>query len=187
MACSVCPWWLGYFLASPIRKLRQNPTQILAPYVKEGMTALDVGSAMGFFSLPMAKLVGEKGKVVAVDLQERMINSLIRRARKAGLSSIIDAYVCSANSLGLEEFAGQIDFALAFAVLHEFPAIPPALLEISHALKPGGILLIAEPTGHVTKPGFSQTILDAQNCGLEIIESPNISHSHSVVLKKTAQ
>ena len=52
MADRVCPWWLGYFLASPIRKLVHDPRSILEAYVKSGMTALDIGCAMGFFSLP---------------------------------------------------------------------------------------------------------------------------------------
>ena len=49
MAEHVCPVWVGYLLASPVRKLFDNPEKVLAPYVKEGMTVLDVGSAMGFF------------------------------------------------------------------------------------------------------------------------------------------
>jgi 2-polyprenyl-3-methyl-5-hydroxy-6-metoxy-1,4-benzoquinol methylase len=54
MAEHVCPYWAGYFLANRLRKLLQNPYKILAPYVRPNMTVLDVGSAMGFFSLPLA-------------------------------------------------------------------------------------------------------------------------------------
>ena len=82
----VCPWWMGYFLASSLRRLVQNPEKILKPYVKEGMTVIDVGSAMGFFTLPLAHLVGDRGRVIAIDLQEKMIRSLQRRAQKAGLA-----------------------------------------------------------------------------------------------------
>ena len=83
MAHSVCPWWLGYLLASPIRKLIQDPDRILSPYVKPGMVALDVGSAMGFFTLPLARIVGSTGHVIAIDLQEKMIKSLRRRATRS--------------------------------------------------------------------------------------------------------
>lgn len=48
MAEHRCPAWAGYFLASRLRILLQNPYKILAPYVKPGMTVLDFGSAMGF-------------------------------------------------------------------------------------------------------------------------------------------
>lgn len=68
MAPSVCPWWVGYLLTSPIRKWFQDPQQILRPFVTEGMIALDIGPGMGFFTLPMARLVGRRGKVIAVDL-----------------------------------------------------------------------------------------------------------------------
>ena len=52
MAEDVCPVWVAYLLASPLRKLLQNPERILAPCVHEGMTVVDIGCAMGFFSLP---------------------------------------------------------------------------------------------------------------------------------------
>ena len=63
----VCPVWVGYLLASPVRKLIQNPKKLLSPYVEEGMTVLDAGCAMGFFSLPMARMVGPNGKVICGD------------------------------------------------------------------------------------------------------------------------
>src|SRR5437867_3779272 len=73
---SVCPWWIGYILASPVRKLMHNPHTILAPYVNKGMTVLDFGSAMGFFSIPLAQMVGPAGKVICVDMQEKMLERL---------------------------------------------------------------------------------------------------------------
>ncbi|MDP3040230.1 MAG: methyltransferase domain-containing protein, partial [Deltaproteobacteria bacterium] len=74
----VCPVWLGYFLASPFRRLFQNPWKILEPYVQKDMKVLDVGPGMGFFSLPLAQRVGPKGKGIGVDLQEKMLQSLER-------------------------------------------------------------------------------------------------------------
>ncbi len=64
----VCPWYLGYLLASPLRRLLENPERMLRPYVRPGMTVLEPGSGMGFFSLPLARLVGAEGRVVCVDL-----------------------------------------------------------------------------------------------------------------------
>jgi 2-polyprenyl-3-methyl-5-hydroxy-6-metoxy-1,4-benzoquinol methylase len=59
-----CPWWLGYLLASPLRRLLQRPEEILRPYVSEDMHALGVGCGMGFFSLPLARFGCISGKVV---------------------------------------------------------------------------------------------------------------------------
>jgi ubiquinone/menaquinone biosynthesis C-methylase UbiE len=187
MWAQVCPWWMGYFLANPLRRLFQDPRQILGTYIKKGMIVLDVGSGMGFFSLPIADLVGEKGQVIAVDLQEKMLRSLRKRARKAGVLGRIETRQCSDHSLGIENLSGRIDFALAFAVLHEIPDIPAALTSICLSLKKGGLLLIAEPHGHVSREDFRKTISIANGCGLETAESPHIWRSHSVLLTKCAQ
>ena len=80
MAHRICPWWLGYWLVSPLRKLRENPSKALAPFVREGMVVLEPGPGMGFFTLAVARLVGPEGRVVAVDLQPKMLASLERRA-----------------------------------------------------------------------------------------------------------
>jgi predicted methyltransferase len=64
----VCPWWIGYLLASPIRKLAQDPKGILSPLVSEGMTVVEPGPGMGFFTFELAKLIGPSGRVIAVDI-----------------------------------------------------------------------------------------------------------------------
>src|ERR1039458_1564881 len=87
MGHRVCPWWLGYVLASPLRRLLQDPAAVVKPYVREGMTVLEPGPGMGFFTLEMARQVGASGGVVAVDIQPRMIAGLQRRLAKAGYSS----------------------------------------------------------------------------------------------------
>ena len=119
MAKHVCPVWIGYLLASPIRKLFKNPDKILSPYIMEGMTVLDVGCAMGFFSLPAAKIVGQNGKVICIDLQKEMIRALEKRASKAGLTNRLETRLCNENSLGLNDMTEKIDLAFAIAVIHE--------------------------------------------------------------------
>ncbi|MHB9030629.1 MAG: methyltransferase type 11, partial [Candidatus Latescibacterota bacterium] len=64
MSRHICPVWLGRFQTSPLRRRFQNPDAILRPYVKSGMWALDVGCAMGYYSFPLAEMVGEHGRVV---------------------------------------------------------------------------------------------------------------------------
>lgn len=63
MSKRVCPWWLGYLLASPLRRLMVDPKKLLAPYVHEGMTVLEPGRGMGFFTLELARLVDASGRV----------------------------------------------------------------------------------------------------------------------------
>ena len=115
----VCPWWSGYLLASRIRRLVLRPETMVQPFIKEGMRVLEVGPGMGFFTLPMARMLGPRGKVVEVDIQERMLRALRRRAVKAGLEDRIDYRFSAADSLRVDDLRGSVDFALAVAVVHE--------------------------------------------------------------------
>ena len=179
MSQRVCPWWLGYLLASPIRKLYYNPENILKPYIHEGMTVLEVGSGMGFFTLPLARLVGETGHVVCADLQEKMIRGLRKRATRAGLINRIDSRVSTPKSLCIDDLVEKVDFALVFAVLHEVPDAKQFLVEIQRSLKKGGSLLFSEPAGHVLREAFGGTLAMAQTLGFRIVDSPKIRGSHS--------
>lgn len=180
----VCPWWLGFLLVSPLRRLLYYPEDILKPHIREGMNVLDVGCGMGFFSLPIARLVGETGRVVCVDLQARMINGLLRQAKKAVLLDRIDARICQTNSLMLSDIAGKIDFALAFAVVHEVPDKERLLSEICHTMKEEGKLLIVEPKTQVSKTDFNKTISIARSMGFEVINDLAIRRSHAMLLGK---
>lgn len=184
MANGVCPVWVGYLLASPVRKLLQNPEKILSPYVKQDMKVLDAGSAMGFFSLPLARMVGPNGKVICVDMQEKMIQSLKKRVRKAGLLDRIELRICSQNSLDLDEFKGKIDFAFASAVVHEIPDASSFFSEIYEGIKLGGKFLVIEPKGHVSEKDFEVSILVAGKNGFSVIDNPKIPRSRSVLFEK---
>jgi len=197
MAEHLCPVWIGYLLASPTRKLFQNPRKILVPYVNEGMTVVyllasptrklfqnprkilgpyvnegmtvaDIGCAMGFFSLPLARMVGPNGTVICVDVQEKMIRSLEKRAQKAGLSGRIQ----------------KIDFALAFAVVHEVSDAAGFFSEIHKAMKPAGRLFVAEPKGHVSEKDFEITVSIAKQSGFTVADRPQIKRSRTVLLQK---
>lgn len=184
MAQRVCPWWLWYAHASPLRRLVQDPARILQPYVENGEMALDVGCGMGFFTLPLARLVGNGGRVIAVDLQERMIRSLRRRAVKAGLSPRIETRSCTSESLGIDDLQGCVDFALAFAVFHEMPDVNAAIASISRALRVGGLLLMAEPTDHVSQADFDGTVAITKDHRLMAVDSPVIRRSRTLLLTK---
>ena len=183
MSEHVCPWWLGYLLANPVRRLLQNPGAILGPHVQKGMKTLDIGAGMGFFSLPMAELAGGTGRVVCVDMQERMIAGLLRRATRAGLAERIDARVCSNHSLKIDDLAGKLDFALAFAMVHEVVDQERLLAEVKVARRPGGRLLLCEPVGHVTRDDFAATVALARRAGFDVAGQPRAPFSRCVLLQ----
>lgn len=179
-----CPFWVGYLLASPMRKLFQNPRTILGPHVSPGMRVLEVGPAMGFFTLPLAALVGPTGRVICVDIQERMLGTLMRCARRAKLADRIEARVCDADSLRISDLAVTIDFVLAFAVVHEVGDAARLFREVQCVLKPHGRLLLAEPRGHVSEAAFQETLAVAEHSGLTGAVSLKISRSHAAILER---
>ena len=184
MGKRICPWWLGYLLASPVRRLFQDPASIVQPYVRQGMTVLEPGPGMGFFTLELAQRVGPKGRVVAVDVQPRMIAGLKHRLARAGLLERVDARVATADSLGLSDLRGKIDFALAMAIVHETPGPGWFFGQVAETMKPGGIVLLAEPSGHVKDADFKAEIDAAAGAGLVVTEHPAVRHSQTALLKK---
>ncbi len=184
MANKVCPVWVGYLLNWPGRKLFQNPDTILSPHIRNGMTVLDIGCAMGFFSLPLAQMAGPGGRVLCVDVQEKMLTALLKRARKAGLAGRIETRTCRHTSLDLDDLIESVDFALASAVIHE--ATDPAgfFSDVYDALKPAGKLLVIEPRGHVSEKNFDQAVSFAEEKGFRVVERPPIRRSRTVLLEK---
>jgi ubiquinone/menaquinone biosynthesis C-methylase UbiE len=162
----------------------QNPEQLLAPYLRKGMTVLEPGPGMGFFTLPMAALVGASGRVVALDLQEKMLEKLRRRANKAGVQKQIEARVVGPESMGLEDLRGKADFALAFAVVHEVPSAERFFAELAAALKTGGQCLLAEPGGHVSEEVFAKELEAAAKAGFQLVSRPPVQRSLAAVLRK---
>ena len=181
MAKRVCPWWLGYLLASPVRRLMQDPAKILAPYVREGMTVLEAGPGMGFFTVELARRVGESGRVVVVDIEPRMIEGLKRRVAKAGLLERVQVRLAQPDSMGLADLAGAVDLVVAIAVVHEMPSDGVFFSEAAQALKPGGGVLLLEPSGHVNAARFDSELAVASQAGLKVQDRLS---SHSVFLKK---
>jgi len=179
-----CPWWLGWALANPLRKLFQNPADILRWHVAEGMVVLEPGPGMGFFTLQLARFCGPSGKVIAVDIEPKMLEVLARRAQRAGVGDRIETRQAQLESLGVQDLAGTVDLVLAFAMVHELPNPARFYSEAAEALKPGGRLLLAEPRGHVRAAEFDKSLRSAEGAGLRLVDTPRIPWSHAAVLEK---
>ena len=179
-----CHWLIGYLLLSPLRRLRQDPRTLLSPFVREGMTVLEPGPAMGYFTLELARLVGPGGRVVAVDVQERMLAALRRRAAKRGLAGRIEARLAGDGGMGVADLAGRVDFALLFAMVHEVADQAAFFAEVGAAVRPGGKVLVAEPKGHVGEAAFVASLELAARHGLAAVERPAIAASRAAILVK---
>ena len=93
----------------------ENPGTILGPYVEPGSTVVDVGCAMGFHSLDLARLVGPDGRVVCLDIQQKMLDRLVKRARRKGLDTIIEARLCTQEGLELDDLDGTAELVRRLA------------------------------------------------------------------------
>jgi ubiquinone/menaquinone biosynthesis C-methylase UbiE len=179
----VCPWWLGYVLINPLRKFRHNPQKILTCHIKRGMTVMDFGPGMGYFSIPLAQMTGTEGKVYCVDIQEKMLTKLQKRAVKYGVGDIIKPLLVG-KDYNPGELPGKLDFVLLFAVLHEVPDKAGLFKDIYSMLKKGSKVLFAEPKGHVSPDDFQASLNIARNAGFIILDEKPMEKGISAFLLK---
>lgn len=155
---------------------------MLGPYLKPGGRAADIGCGMGFFTLGLAHLVGEKGRVYALDLQARMLAGVERRARRAGLAERVRTRQVRAGDLGAADLRGRLDLVLSFWMLHEVPDQDRFLAQVKELLKPGGVLYLAEPRMHVSRRDFAASLALAKELGFQVGDKPSVRMSRVVVL-----
>ncbi|MBI4917269.1 MAG: methyltransferase domain-containing protein [Acidobacteria bacterium] len=182
----VCPWWIGWLLVSPLRRLFENPDSLLGPHVRPGMTVLEPGCGMGFFSLPLARMVGPTGRVVCVDLQPRMIAGLRRRADKAGLAPRLESLAGTLDDPALDVRRGTVDLAVAIHMVHEVRDPAAFLRRLAGLLRPGGRLLIVEPKGHVSAAAFERTVQTASAAGFVERGRPLGDRGRAALLERPA-
>ena len=181
MGTHVCPWWFAYTFDNPLRSLFHKPELLFSRYVREGMTVADIGCGLGYFSIGLARLVRESGKVIAVDIQGEMLDRMVRRASKQGVREIVSPVQCGDDNIGIDE---PLDFALAFWMAHETPDVKRFFVQIHSALKPGGLFFIAEPKIHVSADEYRRELEIAEKVGFTVEEEPPVRFSHAVVLRK---
>ena len=175
----VCPWWLAYTFDNPLRRLIHNPKKILCDYVQEGMTVMDVGCGMGYFTLGLAELVGDKGQVIAVDLQQKMLDITLKRARKMGLEHRIILNHAAPALIGITK---PVDFVLAFWMVHETPDPEKFFAEIATVLKTSGKIIYTEPAFHVSDRKYRKILAAAQKSGFTLSQELNIAFSRAALL-----
>ena len=178
-----CPSWLYRMveMENPLAKNSQAKTILAGLGVAEGMTVLDAGCGPGRVTLPLAKAVGADGKVIAVDLQQGMLDVVQRKAQQEGLAMIEFVQL----PLGEGKLpAYQADRAVMAAVLGEIPQQAAALQEVFAALKPGGVLAIAET---IFDPHYQRKahVLDlAQAAGFAEVGFTGNALAYTVYLQK---
>ncbi len=177
----VCPRWLCFTFDNRIRRFLQDPDRIMNSFIRPGDTVVDVGPGIGFFTIPMARLVGDSGRIIAVDIQEKMLDAILARAHKAGVSDRIRTVLAGEDYLNVKVLA---DFILAFWMAHEVPNQEKFFTQLHTISNEGGRFLLAEPKLHVAGTQFEKSVSLAQKSGFKLLDRPAISLSHAALFIK---
>lgn len=138
-----CPVWLGWLVEmdNPFTRTHRAETILSRLDIRPGMLVADVGCGPGRLTLPLARKVGKEGHVVAMDIQQGMLDRTRLKAAAEGLDNITFLRA----GAGSEALAGcHFDRILLVTVLGEIPDPKPALAEMYKALRPDGLLSVTE-------------------------------------------
>jgi len=173
-----CPWWLCWSFDNPIRRLAHDPEAMLSPHLARGQRALDVGPGMGFFTIPMARIVGPESTVVALDIQDEMLSALRSRAERKGARNVRTVRYSGAG-FGLE---GTFDFILLFWMFHEVADKAGFVGELRRVSRAGTRILLAEPLVHVGARSFDRSVDLFRSMGFAELASPRVGFSRARLL-----
>jgi len=172
-------------LDTKFRRILYRPDALAERYVKPGDRVLDFGCGPGFFTRAFAKRVGEKGTVIAADLQEEMLAIVRDKLTAESLISRVRTHRCKPDSLDLlPDRDGQVDVAFAIFVVHEVPDKEKLFSEIAAMLVPGGTFFYSEPPFLVPKKEFRENLAMAERLGLRTVETRWYFVNRAALLKK---
>jgi ubiquinone/menaquinone biosynthesis C-methylase UbiE len=177
----ICSHSHSFFLDNFFRRLIQHPKKIVKEYIKDGDTVIDLGCGPGYFSIDMAQMVGNTGKVYSVDLQKEMLEIVEKKAKKKSLTDRIILHNCPQNKIGLHSDL-KADFILAFYMVHETPDHISFLKEVKMLLKKEGTFLLVEPVFHVSKEHFQNLTRDIKDIGFTLLDTPKKKGGRSLLL-----
>lgn len=128
----------------PVREHWQRITEIFkAMEIRPGSVVADVGAGDGFLTMRLSPLVGGTGRVYAVDIADRHLDRLRQRVSDAKLENVA---IIKGEADDPRLPAAQLDAVVILNAYHEMPRGDDVLRHIRESLKPGGRLVIAEPS-----------------------------------------
>ena len=137
--------WLGADWLTRREREREEGVSLLeaqlATKLKPGLAACDLGCGNGFWTLKLAEMVGEEGKVYAVDIQKEMLGMLEERAERENVRNIVPVHN---NAVSTRLPPESCDLILLVDVYHEFSHPEQMLASMRQALKPGGLIVLVE-------------------------------------------
>ncbi len=117
---------------------------LLGAGIRPGQTVLEVGCGTGFFTIPAARVLGEQGSLVAMDVLPASVEAVAAKVRTAGLDGV---RVVEGSALDTQLEAQSMDVVMIFGVIPT-PRLPmdELLAEMHRVLKPGGTMAVWPPS-----------------------------------------
>lgn len=181
MKLHACPSWLSFSLTNSFRRKLQDPEKILGEFINPGSTVLDLGCGPGYFTVPMARMTGEAGRVIGADIQEAMLGKMPARAARDGVSDRISPVRCSRDDIAVRD---AVDFVLTFWMVHEVSDRERLFRQIYGVMKKDARYLLVEPKVHVPRKTYERIIQTAETAGLKRVKEPSVSLSRSMVFSR---
>lgn len=177
------PQFMANLIDNPLRRKVQPPDELAMRHgIEPGMTVLDVGPGNGTYTLAAARRVGPAGKIVAIDIEPKMIERVQRRVQKAGAKNI-EARLADVYALPFDD--GALDAAYMITVIGEIPEPERAMREIRRVLKPSGTLSFSELLLDPDYPLASTTIRRAEAAGFRLKQRFGGFFSYTLRFDKT--
>lgn len=167
-----------HWLERPEREAEEAASRVmngLARELKSDAVIVDVGSGSGYYAFKLANLVPQ-GKVIGVDIQQEMVDYLVQKAKRLGVSNV-DSNLGKINSVQLP--ASSVDAAIMVDAYHEFSHPNEMMQSIVYALKPGGRIYLLEyraedpevPIKPLHKMTEAQAVKEMQAVGLKHLKT----------------
>jgi ubiquinone/menaquinone biosynthesis C-methylase UbiE len=139
------PAFLGPFLDSRIRRWMQPPERVIARSgLRPGMRILEIGCGSGAYTVLAARTVGPRGEVVALDVQQGMLDQLTAKLRRPENADIANVTTMLGDAEDLPFPDNMFDLVMLVTALPEIPDQARALGEIRRVLQPKGVLAVTE-------------------------------------------
>lgn len=170
--------WSVRAFEEPGRAKWQKPDQVVAALrLQPGQVVADIGASTGYFSRRLARAVGPRGKVWALDVEPKLVAYMAERARKEKQPNLLPRVV-KPDDPGLA--ADSVDLVLIVDTIHHIEARPAYYAKLRKALKPDGRLAIVDfqstptpvgppPAMRISRGGLAAEL---QAAGFEIVEEP---------------
>ena len=163
------PSFIGKFLDSKQRKVMQPPEKIISRSgIDRGMNVLEIGCGSGAFTTDVARAIGNKGILSALDIEIKMLKQVSSKLNRIENKDIKNVKLVQASAYALPFSKESFDIVYMVAVFQEIPNKGKALKEINRVLKNNGILSISEFIVDPDYPLKSTTIKMVQRTGFNL-------------------